>query len=134
MSEIVAYRYRYKDALTWVHSTTEPARHPNLIVEPLCVAGEVANPKMVGWTSQYQLNEATESGLGYMYAGDWKPEKADIPLFSTGLPCSDVTQDRLIGNLLDRWEMTPNDLKAEMREHGCGKQLDALITASGGRS
>lgn len=40
MSEIVAYRYRYKDALTWVHSTTEPARHPNLIVEPLCVAGE----------------------------------------------------------------------------------------------
>jgi len=130
MSEIVAYRYRYKDALTWVHSTTEPARHPNLIVEPLCVApaDRVATTKMVAWTSQYQLDEATESGLGYMYAGDWKPEKADIPLFSTR------GQDRLIGNLLDRWEMTPNDLKAEMREHGCGKQLDALTAASGGRS
>jgi shikimate kinase len=36
-------------------------------------------------------------------------------------------RERLIGNLLDRWEMTPNDLKAEMREHGCGKQLDALM-------
>lgn len=35
--------------------------------------------------------------------------------------------DRLIGNLLDRWEMTPNDLKEEMREHGCGKQLDELL-------
>jgi hypothetical protein len=23
--------------------------------------------------------------------------------------------------------MTPNDLKQEMREHGCGKQLDDLI-------
>ena len=68
MSEIVAYRYRYKDALTWVHSTTEPARHPNLIVEPLCVApaDRVATTKMVAWTSQYQLDEATESGLGYM--------------------------------------------------------------------
>lgn len=37
------------------------------------------------------------------------------------------TRDLLIGNLLDRWEMTPNDLKQEMREHGCGKQLDALL-------
>lgn len=36
------------------------------------------------------------------------------------------TRDRLIGNLLDRWEMTPNDLKQEMREHGCGKHLDEL--------
>ncbi|MDR6818444.1 hypothetical protein J2X76_003621 [Neorhizobium sp. 2083] len=37
------------------------------------------------------------------------------------------TRDRLIGNLLDRWEMTPNDLKQEMREHSCGKQLDELL-------
>lgn len=37
-----------------------------------------------------------------------------------------ATRDRLIGTLLDRWEMTPNDLKQEMREHGCGKQLDEL--------
>ncbi|KQZ49757.1 hypothetical protein ASD54_12535 [Rhizobium sp. Root149] len=37
------------------------------------------------------------------------------------------TPDSLIGNLLDRWEMTPNDLKQEMREHGCGKQLDELL-------
>ncbi len=36
------------------------------------------------------------------------------------------TTDRLIGNLLDRWDMTPNDLKMEMRENGCGKQLDEL--------
>ena len=34
--------------------------------------------------------------------------------------------DRLFGNLLDRWEMTPNDLKQEMRDHGCGNQLDEL--------
>jgi hypothetical protein len=39
---IVAWRSRWKDALTWVHSTTEPARHPNLIVEPLCVASASA--------------------------------------------------------------------------------------------
>lgn len=38
-----------------------------------------------------------------------------------------TARDRLIGNLLDRWEMTPNDLKQEMREHGCGKQLDELL-------
>lgn len=37
------------------------------------------------------------------------------------------TRDRLIGNLLDRWEMTPNDLKQEMRDYGCGKQLDELL-------
>lgn len=37
-----------------------------------------------------------------------------------------ATRDRLIGNVLDRWEMTPNDLKEEMRKHGCGKQLDDL--------
>lgn len=36
-------------------------------------------------------------------------------------------RDRIIGNLLDRWDMTPNDLKEEMREHGCGKQLDELL-------
>lgn len=36
-------------------------------------------------------------------------------------------RDRIIGNLLDRWEMTPNDLKQEMREHSCGKQLDELL-------
>jgi len=46
MNEIVAYRYRYKDALTWVHSTTEPARHPNLIVEPLCVARTSSGAKV----------------------------------------------------------------------------------------
>lgn len=39
------------------------------------------------------------------------------------------SRDELIGNLLDRWEMTPNDLKEEMREHGCGKQLDALLAS-----
>ncbi|SER58473.1 hypothetical protein [Rhizobium sp. NFR03] len=39
-----------------------------------------------------------------------------------------ATRDRLIGNLLDRWEMTPNDLKQEMREHSCGKQLDELLS------
>lgn len=42
-------------------------------------------------------------------------------------PEKHVDRDRLIGNLLDRWEMTPNDLKEKMREHGCGKQLDALM-------
>lgn len=39
-----------------------------------------------------------------------------------------AAQHQLIGNLLDRWEMTPNDIKAEMREYGCGKQLDALLS------
>jgi hypothetical protein len=45
MAEVVAYRYRWKDALTWVHSTTEPNRHPNLIVEPLCVASKTSEFK-----------------------------------------------------------------------------------------
>lgn len=34
----------------------------------------------VVWTSQYQLDEAQNTGMGYIYAGEWKPEKADIPL------------------------------------------------------
>lgn len=45
---------------------------------------------IVVWTSQYQLDEAHESGIGCMYAGEWKPEKADIPLMrlATGGPAS----------------------------------------------
>jgi hypothetical protein len=33
----------------------------------------------------------------------------------------------LIGTLLDHWENTPNDLMTELREFGCGKQLDDLL-------
>lgn len=35
-------------------------------------------------------------------------------------------KDTLIGSLLDAWQGTPNDLKDEMREFGCGRHLDAL--------
>lgn len=34
----------------------------------------------VVWTSQYQLDEALNCGMGYIYAEEGKPEKADIPL------------------------------------------------------
>lgn len=51
------------------------------------------------------------------------------PFFPSASWRKSVERDRLIGNLLDRWEMTPNDLKQEMREHGCGKQLDELLLA-----
>ncbi|MBX4941197.1 hypothetical protein [Rhizobium binae] len=54
--------------------------------------------------------------------------------FSPTASCrKSIDRDRIIGNLLDRWEMTPNDLKAEMREHGCGKQLDDLLREVEGR-
>lgn len=42
----------------------------------------------VVWTSQYQLDEALNCGMGYIYAEEGKPEKADIPLMriATGGP------------------------------------------------
>lgn len=42
-------------------------------------------------------------------------------------PGEDDRKGMLIGNLLDHWEGTPNDLKSEVREFGCGKQLDDLL-------
>ncbi|WQO66806.1 MazG-like family protein [Sinorhizobium medicae] len=88
--------------------------------------------------------EAVES-VGYAYApemqsgkdGFWVSREQsnayDTPLYAAHTPADTDAgsarsgHDALIGNLLDRWEMTPNDLKEEMREHGCGKQLDALL-------
>ncbi|MDR6818445.1 hypothetical protein J2X76_003622 [Neorhizobium sp. 2083] len=35
---------------------------------------------VVVWTSQYQLDEALNCGIGYIYGAEGKPEKADIPL------------------------------------------------------
>jgi hypothetical protein len=39
----------------------------------------------------------------------------------------DKHRDTLVGNVLDHWENTPNDVKEDMRENSCGVQLDALL-------
>lgn len=46
-------------------------------------ADMIASPQTnmtVVWTSQYQLDEALNCGMGYIYGAEGKPEKADIPL------------------------------------------------------
>ncbi|MFN7124652.1 MAG: hypothetical protein ACK4M8_02135 [Allorhizobium sp.] len=68
---------------------------------------------------ELQIIDMLRIGAVKVVAADWTED--------TPPPQTHVDHDRLIGSLLDRWEMTPNDLKEEMREHGCGKQLDALM-------
>lgn len=77
--------------------------------------------------------EDRESGVDLFFdilnvsAADFQYEEgvsAEEYIYGSALP--QATFDTAVGNLLDRWEMTPNDLKEELREHGCGKQLDAL--------
>lgn len=46
-------------------------------------ADMIASPQTnmtVVWTSQYQLDEALNCGMGYIYGAEGKPEKADIAL------------------------------------------------------
>lgn len=45
------------------NSTTAPVHHMTVV-----------------WTSQYQLDEALNCGVGFIYGEEGKPEKADIPL------------------------------------------------------
>lgn len=46
----------------------------------------------VVWTSQYQLDEALNCGMGFIYGEEGKPEKADIPLMrlAAGHSAADV--------------------------------------------
>jgi hypothetical protein len=75
----------------------------------------------------FQRVGSIRGNFGKLRLGMFRKARSALTSVGTAPPAPIEDRDRLIGNLLDRWEMTPNDLKAEMREHGCGNQLDALL-------
>lgn len=61
---VIAYQ-AWDESMIDAWNRRTPAPTPNVVVV---------------WTSQYQLDEALNCGVGFIYAEEGKPEKADIPL------------------------------------------------------
>ena len=66
--------------MTEMHQTPSP--QPRDEPRSALVDVPAVESEPVAWTSQDQLDDANSSGLGYLYAGEWKPTKATIPVYA----------------------------------------------------